>query len=165
MDIRAAAVRDAESILALQKLCYQTEAELYNDYRIPPLVQTVEQLTAELTSIVVLKATDNDVIIGSVRARSGSETCQIGRLIVHPDHQNLGIGKLLMAAIEREFPTVQRFELFTGDRSQKNIAFYGRLGYREFKREALTDSVKLVYMEKYRRVHQDLQSLQGPNVQ
>ncbi|NJL72790.1 MAG: GNAT family N-acetyltransferase, partial [Candidatus Competibacteraceae bacterium] len=86
--------------------------------------------------------------IGSVRARAEAGTCHIGRLIVHPDRQNQGIGRQLMAAIEARFPEAQRFELFTGDRSGKNLGLYAKLGYREFKREPLGDRVTLVYLEK-----------------
>ena len=35
LPIEQACVRDAERILKLQYLCYQTEAELYDDYAIP----------------------------------------------------------------------------------------------------------------------------------
>lgn len=34
--------KDAGQILTLQRLCYRGEAELYDDYTIPPLTQTLE---------------------------------------------------------------------------------------------------------------------------
>lgn len=42
--ITAASPADAAAILALQKLAYQSEARLYNDFSIPPLLQTLEEL-------------------------------------------------------------------------------------------------------------------------
>jgi hypothetical protein len=44
MEIEKATVFDAEEILTLQKLAYQSEAEIYNDFNIPPLVQTLESI-------------------------------------------------------------------------------------------------------------------------
>ena len=40
--ITKALYSDLEEILALQKLAYQSEAELYDDYTIPPLTQSLE---------------------------------------------------------------------------------------------------------------------------
>jgi hypothetical protein len=40
--IRWARACDAGRILKLQYLCYQTEAELYDDYAILPLSQTIQ---------------------------------------------------------------------------------------------------------------------------
>jgi len=42
MKIGDATVADAEHILELQKLAYISEAEIYNDYNIPPLIQTLQ---------------------------------------------------------------------------------------------------------------------------
>ena len=150
MEILRATIADAQPILDLQKLCFQSEAKLYEDYRIPPLLQTVQQLVEELHCMTVLKALEGQEIVGSVRAHADKGTCHIGRLIVHPQRQNHGIGTQLMVAIENLFGDVPRFELFTGDRSQKNLHLYNKLGYREFKRESLGGEVILVYMEKAR---------------
>ena len=68
MEIRQATAADARTILDLQKVCYRSEAELYNDFSIPPLMQTVEELTEEICRNLVLKAIERDAIIGSVRA-------------------------------------------------------------------------------------------------
>lgn len=151
MRIESAVVKDAPAILTLQKLCYQSEAAVYNDYHIPPLTQTLEELRSEFESHVFLKALDDGAIIGSVRARLQKDTCSIGRLIVHPGFQGRGIGTELMAQIEGRFPDAARYELFTGDKSEKNIKLYGALGYREFTRKSLTPRVTIVYMEKTNR--------------
>jgi len=139
---------DAEEILALQKLAYQSEAQLYDDYSIPPLTQTLDDINAQFQTHVFLKAMNNSAIIGSVRAYEKDGTCYIGRLIVHPVHQNKGIGKLLMREIENYFSKIERFELFTGSESQKNIQFYQNLGYQRYKFEKLSDVIEFVYLEK-----------------
>jgi ribosomal protein S18 acetylase RimI-like enzyme len=147
--IRRAEVSDAEDVLALQKLAYRSEGEIYNDFHIPPLTQTLEELMADLRRQVFLTAKDeNGRVVGSVRAFSRDGTCFIGRLIVHPDLQRHGIGTRLMQAIEGRFQDAERYELFTGHKSEGNIRLYQRLGYKVFRSEKVSDALTLVYMEK-----------------
>lgn len=139
---------DLNDILELQKLCYQEAAERYDDYDIPPLTQTLEEIEKEYESNLILKIEDNNKIIASIRAYQDDRTCYIGRLIVHPDYQNRGIGQALMDHIEQFFPNVDRFELFTGFKDDKNIYLYKKLGYVIFKEEKISDNVAFVFMEK-----------------
>jgi len=148
MEIEKATVLDAEELLTLQKLAYRSEAEIYNDFNIPPLVQTLESIQKDLEDQFFLKAMISERIIGSVRAYAQGTTCYIGRLIVHPDFQNRGIGKRLMNEIETNFNQCERFELFTGDRSERNIYLYKKLGYKIFKTANITDRTTIVYLEK-----------------
>ena len=148
LKIEEAEFFDAGEILDLQKIAYLDEARLYCDYDIPPLVQTLEQIRADFQTHDYLKAVLDDRIIGSVRGIQIGDTCSIGRLIVHPEYQNRGIGTLLMSSIEAKFQAAERFELFTGHRSQKNLHLYGKLGYRVSRTEALSSKVTLVFMEK-----------------
>jgi len=148
--IELAAVADAADLLALQKLAYLSEAELYNDFTISPLTQTLGEITAEFGRRTFLKAAEEGTIIGSVQGFQVGGTCQIGRLVVHPERQGEGIGTRLMAAIEAAFADVERFELFTGHKSVANIRLYERLGYWVFRAEAVTPALSLVFMEKHR---------------
>ncbi|HWP95318.1 MAG TPA: GNAT family N-acetyltransferase [Syntrophomonadaceae bacterium] len=138
---------DMEEILDLQKLAFQSQAELYNDYSLPAMVQTLNNLKEEAKDSIILKVVEARKIVGSVRAREKYGVCYIGKLVVHPDYRNRGIGKKLMEAIEGCFEGV-RFELFTGHLSEKNLALYGRLGYRRFKTESIAADLLLIYMEK-----------------
>ena len=61
---------DAAEILALQKIAYQSEAKLNNDWTIPPLIQTLPEIEAEISVKTFLKAVDKDKIIGSVDRKS-----------------------------------------------------------------------------------------------
>lgn len=148
MEIERATVLDAEEILALQKLAYRSEAEIYNDFNIPPLVQTLESIQKDFEDQFFLKVMMDGRIIGSVRAFIKEGTCYIGRLIVHPGFQNQGIGTKLMVEVERIFNHSKRFELFTGDKSERNICLYQKLGYKILKKTKITDQTMIVYLEK-----------------
>jgi len=43
---------------------------------------------------------------------------------------------------------VQRYELFTSERSTRNLYLYQKLGYHIFRAEQLTAKVTIVYLEK-----------------
>jgi ribosomal protein S18 acetylase RimI-like enzyme len=149
VNILKAEAGDLDEVLALQKLAYRSEAEIYNDYSIPPLHQTIDEVREEYKDLLFLKVVDDDKVIGSVRAYEENDTCYIGKLIVEPSFQNSGIGTKLMLEIERRFEGVKRFELFTGYKSKKNLHLYDKLGYRAFRREIISDRLTLIFMEKF----------------
>ena len=141
---------DCYDILDLQKLSYRQEAEIYDDYQIPPLTQTIDEIREEIKNNTFLKAVIEDVIVGSIRAYLQNDICHIGRLIVHPNYQNKGIGTILMKKIEAHFNDlgINSFQLFTGEESKKNIYLYQKLGYQIYKTEKLSSKVNLVYLKK-----------------
>ena len=148
-DIALASLEDAQALLDLQKLAYQSEARLYNDFTIPPLTQTIEDMKSDFSRKVFLKIEAGNQIVGSVRAYQVEETCHIERLIVHPDYQGQGFGSALMNHIEIHFGGARRFELFTGDKSERNIRLYQRLEYNVFKSQTITVSLVFVFLEKW----------------
>ena len=161
MNIANAEINDLPMILSLQKLAYQSEAQLVNDFSIPPLIQTLESITADFNSGIILKAmlpSKPNEIVGSVRGHIAENTLFIGRLIVNPSFQNQGIGTALLSKIESLYPDM-RYELFTSDRSNKNLSLYIKNGYKEFKREPLNENVNFVFLEKNSSPNPDISGL------
>ncbi|MEU9501445.1 GNAT family N-acetyltransferase [Streptomyces sp. NPDC048196] len=150
--ISAATDEDAEQILKLQYLCYQSEAALYDDYGIEPLTQTLAALRAELGEGCVLVARLGDEVVGSVRGTvDASGTAAIAKLIVHPRLQRHGLGGRLLAAVEQrlaEERSATRFRLFTGHRSEGNLRLYRSHGYAPVGTEELSRRLSLVTLEK-----------------
>lgn len=146
--ISAANIQDCDEIIQLQKLAYQTEAELYQDWNLPPLIQTTESLEREFPTISILKAVHAGKIVGSVRAQLIDNICHIGRLIVHPDFQKQGIGSALLQKIEHIFIHAKGYELFTGSKSEKNIKLYVNHKYQISHKKDLSEQVRLVYLYK-----------------
>jgi ribosomal protein S18 acetylase RimI-like enzyme len=148
IDILKANQNDLQTILQLQKDSYMSEAEIYNDYCIPPLQQDLKSFENEFKNTTILKSVINGEIVGSVRGFVENGTSYIGKLIVKSDFQNKGIGRLLLDSIESTFKDCTRFELFTGFKSHKNLYLYNKLGYKEFKRQMINDNLTMIYLEK-----------------
>jgi len=159
--ILRATLEDGEEILALQKLAFASEAKLYGEENVQPLWQTLLSMQEDIQNQVVLKAMSDERmkgphmaaprIVGSVRARLSGDTCEVSRLVTHPDFQRRGIGTALMRAIETHFPEARCFELFTGEKSTSNIRLYECLGYKRTHTRALSPSLTFVYMRKIQR--------------
>jgi ech hydrogenase subunit C len=166
---------DAAEILALQKIAYQSEAELYGDHSLPAMDQTLQEMEADFervpdrvaaladshpaasgnghgstARIVFLKAVVNGKIIGSVRGFALGQTAYIRRMIVHPYFRRRGIGRRLLKEIENAFPEVQRFEAKTGHESKRNLFQLSRSGYQVFRTEPFTTQINWVYLQKDR---------------
>jgi len=148
MEIKTAFIEDAEAILTLQRLAYQSEAAVYDDFTIPPLTETLENIKARFHDRRYLKAIEDGQIVGSVRAFQDGVGSHVERLVVHPDYRRRGIGMALLNMVETCFPAARRFELFTGHKSESNIRLYERIGYRAVRQEWVNEKVSLVYMEK-----------------
>jgi GNAT superfamily N-acetyltransferase len=144
---RAVAV-DAGEILTVQRAAYVSEAQLYGDPYIPPLVESLEQMRKTIETAVVLKALDQGRIVGAVRGRLSGTTCLVGRLVVVPDRQGQGLGTALLGALHEQVPEATVFDLYTGHLSEANLRLYRRLGYRETHRERMDDHLTMVHLRR-----------------
>ncbi|CAM5496015.1 GNAT family N-acetyltransferase [Streptomyces fumanus] len=150
--IAAATERDAEQIFRLQYLCFQSEAALYGNYRIDPLVQTLDSVREEVAQDCVFVARLGDEVVGSVRGRITEDgAASIGKLCVHPRLQGHGIGARLLKAAEcalAEERGATRFRLHTGHRSEGNLRLYRRVGYERVGTLEGADGVPMIVLEK-----------------
>ncbi|MGV9375213.1 GNAT family N-acetyltransferase [Nonomuraea sp. NPDC003707] len=144
--IERATTADAGEILTLQRAAYVSEAQLYGDPYIPPLIESLEQIRKVIEGAVVLKALDAGRVIGAVRGQVSGTTCLVGRLVVAPDRQGRGIGTALLTALHEAVPEAEAFDLFTGHLSGVNLKLYRRLGYRETSRERMDDHLTLIHL-------------------
>lgn len=139
---------DLKDILELQKLAFHKVAANENNFTIAPLTQTLTDIYEEYEKRHFLKYTENRNIIGSVRAHVDlNNICHIGRLIVHPNYQNRGIGSKLIKVMEEVFHTCEAYDIFTGENSSNTVYLYKKLGYIETDKKII-DRVSIVFLRK-----------------
>ena len=63
LEIMRASQEDVEIILHLQMHAYLSEAEIYNDFSIPPLIQTLKEIRQEFSQQVFLNALEEGKIV------------------------------------------------------------------------------------------------------
>lgn len=140
---------DAGELLTLQRAAYATEARTYGDPELPAMVQTLDELAADLAAGPAVTATVGTRIVGAVRGRIEGDVLHVGRLTVAPDQQGRGIGTALLAEVEAAAPPgTRRAALSTGDRSTGNLRLYARSGYVEESREETASGTVLVHLTK-----------------
>ncbi len=148
MKIYKALQDDLPEILDLQYLAFQSEVKLFKNKKDLPLKQTLDELNEELNNGVILKmVSEENVIIGSVRAHEKDGTTHIRKLMIHPDYRRRGLGSKLMAEIENCFPDT-RYELFTSSKSVNNIRLYKKMGYEIFSEQRINEELVFIYMQK-----------------
>ncbi len=141
---------DAGEVLTVQRAAFVSEALIYGDPDMPPLVQTLEELQAELRDANGWVARIDGRLVGAIRTRESDGLLLIGRIAIAPDMQGRGIGRRLLAAAE-ENSGASEAELFTGSLSEANIRLYERCGYTESSRIDEGDGTAQVFMRK--RLH------------
>ena len=152
LKIDIACKSDLQEILDLQKEVYVSEAQIYNDFSIPPLTETLAEIEESFKNHVFLKVTLEGAILGSVRAFETNGVCQIGRLIVKQTHQNQGLGTKLLNEIESRFPQSEKFELFTGEKSTKNLHLYQKCGYKVVRQQKVSKALTLIFLNKNNKI-------------
>jgi GNAT superfamily N-acetyltransferase len=140
---------DAGEILTLSRGAYVSEAQIYGDPHIPPLVETLEEVAETIAGGRVLKAVLEGRIVAVGRARQEEGVLRLGRLAVAPDMQGRGLGTRLIGELEAlAGPGTGHFELFTGSKSEPNLRLYRRLGHEETHRGLGRPRDELVYLRK-----------------
>lgn len=148
---------DAGEVLTLQRAAYVTEAQTHRDPDLPPLLQSLEDVAAELADPDVVAAGWRDAngrLVAAVRLRVrgyAPAVAEVSRLTVVPDRQGQNLGTRLLRAVEPQLPaSVAELRLFTGEYSASNLRLYKRLGYTETHREQTPAGYALIHLCKAR---------------
>jgi tRNA (guanine37-N1)-methyltransferase len=129
--IAPAVAADVGEILTLQRACWVQEALANDRLDIPALHEDLAGVLASLGEWSWLVARSAGRLVGAVRGRLDGPAWDIGRLMVAPDLQGRGLGRLLLEHIQAAVPPeATTFTLFTGARSDDNLRMYRKAGFR-----------------------------------
>jgi tRNA (guanine37-N1)-methyltransferase len=125
---------DAAELLTLQRACWVQEALANDTLDIPALHESYDDVRAwlgEWDTWVVRRA---GRLVGAVRGRLEGQdqtAWDIGRIMVAPDQQGSGLGRILLDHIQAVAPAqATSYVLFTGAGSERNQRMYKKAGFR-----------------------------------
>ena len=130
-ELGPAVLADAGEILTLQRACWWQEQQANPGTWVPALHESLDDVRRWLPGWTVLTLRRAGRLVAAARARLEGDVWDVGRLMVAPDLQGQGLGRLLLEAIEAAAPDqATTYSLFTGAGSIDNQRFYRRAGYR-----------------------------------
>lgn len=135
---------DERAIFELQKLiCEQDE----DKFGISPLKQTLAEVHVDFQKCTVLKAIENDKIVGSVRGYLSNGALHIEKLFVVLEKKGIGIEDELLRKIEKCF-NVSKFDVAVINKDKSDLKVYQQAGYKIYSAKDISDDVMMVYLEK-----------------
>jgi len=145
LTLRKARSEDADDIAALTNAAYDKYiARIGRKPR--PMMADYRALAAEHPVWLLCLG---DHLVGVLVLMVEPEAMLIYSVAVHPDYQQRGLGRRLLALAEEQALAAgfQRIRLYTNEHMVENIALYQRLGYQETGRESFGDT-QVVHMVK-----------------
>jgi tRNA (guanine37-N1)-methyltransferase len=122
---------DAAELLTLQRACWVQEAVADDSLDIPPLHESLDDVVAGIADWETYVVRSAGRLVGSVRGRLDGTVWEIGRLMVAPDLQGRGLGRLLLEHAQRVAPQgATSYSLVTGVASARNHRLYKKAGFR-----------------------------------
>jgi GNAT superfamily N-acetyltransferase len=91
---------------------------------------------------------DGGTIIGAIDVRGNDERMHIDKIFIDPFIQNSGIGSTAIQFLEKQFPNVKLWTLYTPSLSFRNHYFYEKFGYKKTKEVQLSPKLILFKFEK-----------------
>ena len=131
LEVRAVRPGDAGELLTLQRACWVQETWVNPGLELDALTESYDDVLTWIAEGATLVLVSAGRLVGAVRGRLHDATWDVGRLMVAPDLQGRGLGRLLLERIEAAAPPeATGFELFTGAGSARNQRIYKKAGYR-----------------------------------
>jgi tRNA (guanine37-N1)-methyltransferase len=122
---------DAGELLTLQRACWVQEALANESLDIPALHESLAEVRDSFRTWDYYVVRAGGRLVGAVRGRLEGDAWDIGRLMVAPDLQGRGLGRVLLEHIQRVAPpAASSYVLFTGAASAENQRMYRKAGFR-----------------------------------
>ncbi len=146
--IRKSTLDDIEDLLPIQKASFQDDLEKYQDFETNPACETFEKLEYNIQKYHHFTILEENTIIGAIEVRGNKERMHIDKVFISPSKQNKGTGTMAIKFLEKQFPDVKLWTLYTPYLSFRNHYFYEKFGYKKTKEVQLTERLILFKYEK-----------------
>ena len=148
MQIELAVKQDIPALLDLQRKAFGSRCKLLDWEDALPMTETEDHALEEFAQNTTLVVKNEDgQIIASIRGSMEKDSLYMNRLMVLPEYQRQGIGKLLFREIQRLLPH-ERAWLCVLQQERFAHDFYMREGFKPFMTEDARHGLTWVYMEK-----------------
>ena len=148
MKIEIANIEDVPELLELHDKAFFAIAAEVDWLDAPGLKESLEQVREDFPKYMTLKMlSDDGKIVGSVRGRVEDGSLYIGRLMVLPEFQKNGYGRILLRKIQSVLPHSRAWLDTSGD-VPETVSFYEREGFRTFESKRFENGVSWIFMEK-----------------
>ena len=131
--VRRAVEGDAREVVRVTRDAFEKYAKIAEIAQLEALEETAEQVEREIKNAHVYVAELNNEIVGSLRIVPGRMpgTADLTRFGVCSRHQGLGVGGVLMDAVDKDMPTLGISELYlhTASKVTSLIRFYYSRGF------------------------------------
>jgi ribosomal protein S18 acetylase RimI-like enzyme len=111
----------------LQRAAYLVEAKLIHFYDIPPLKETIDELTE--CDETFFGYFEKNELAGALSYTIDGHELSICRMIVHPDHFRKGIAHELLHAVEKRNVDISTIKVSTGKENLPARALYLKNGF------------------------------------
>jgi len=144
--LERANIEDATRILEILQLCFRFDVEKNGEslsYR-----ERVEEIKERIQKSIFYKIILDNVIIGSVEIfKKDTSHYHINTICVHPEFQNLGIGKKAIKLVINKHSDIKYWIIDLPLQSSQNRLFFEKLGFKKLEKIVHTENTKLVRYE------------------
>lgn len=119
-----------EQLWSLQHAAYRLEAAAIGLTEVPPLRETFDSIRDSHVQFYGELAEDGELLGAIVTLpASSSNTLEIARLMIHPEHLREGIGASLLDYVITNHPDTPSFVVTAGTRNIPAVSLYRKFGF------------------------------------
>lgn len=142
---------DLDVIEAIQRQAFKALYDKYQDQYNPYLEarERIEEKFARPTCRFYVISV-GEQIVGFLRVQTDEEVTKafLGGLAILPEHQRKGYGSQAISELEKLYPTVTSWTLYTVLQEKYLVFFYERQGYRIVDQHQEQEGMDMVFMRK-----------------
>lgn len=141
-----AIVDDAFRLMEVQQLCFREDYDKYGEC--PSYIEKVDDMINKIENSIYYKVVYKGIIIGSMEIyKRDTAHYHLYTICIHPEFQNMGIGKKALKFLFTNHPDISVWTLVTPINSYRNRYFYEKIGFKQIDKKVHSDKLTLIKYE------------------